>query len=70
MRHGMGVPQHLLLQVASRLLKTKLGGGACRTGPLAWLRAPGPQNLEVVEDVRSDPAPRIICPKDRNVTLW
>ena len=55
MRHSMRGPSHVPLQVASRLLKTNPGGGACRTGPLAWLRAPGPQNLEVDEDVRWDP---------------
>ena len=69
MRHGMRVPYHVLLQVASRLLKTNPGGGACRTGPLAWLRAPGPQNPEVDEDLRWDPPPRIIRPKERNVRL-
>ena len=36
---------------------------------MAWLRAPGPQNPEVDEDVRWDPPPRIICPKERNVRL-
>ena len=69
MRHGMRVPYHLLLQVASHLLKTNPGGGACRTGPLAWLPALGPQNPEVDEDVRWDPPPRIIRPKERNVRL-
>ena len=47
----------MLLQVASGLLKTDPGGGACRTGPLAWLRAPRPQNPEVDGDVRWDPPP-------------
>ena len=61
--------QHVLLQVASRLLKTNPGGGACRTGPVAWLRAPGPQNPEVDDDVRLDPPPRIVRPKERNVRL-
>ena len=65
MRHGMRVPYHVLLQVASRLLKTNPGGGACRTGPLAWLPAPGPWNQEVDEDVRWVPPPRIIRPKER-----
>ena len=69
MRHGMRVPYHLLLQVASHLLKTNPGGGACRTGPLAWLRALGPQNPEVDEDVRWDPPQHIIRPKERNVRL-
>ena len=39
------------------------------TGPLAWFRTPGPQNPEVVENVRCDPAPRIILSKERSVTL-
>ena len=69
MCHGMRVPSHLLPQVTSRLLKTNRGGGACRTGPLAWLRATGPQNPEVGEDVRWDPLPRIIRPKERSVRL-
>ena len=69
MRHGMRVCLHVLLQVASRLLKTNPGGGACRTGPLAWLPAPGLQNLEVDKAVRWDPPPRIIRPKERNVNL-
>ena len=34
---------------------------------MAWLRAPGPQNPEVDEDVRWDPPPRIIRLKQRNV---
>ena len=51
----------------SRLLKTNPGGGACRTGPLAWLRAPGLQNPEVDEDVQWDLPQRIIRPKKRNV---
>ena len=67
MQHGMRDPQHVLLQVASRLLKTNPGGCACRTGPLAWLRAPGPWNREVDKDVRGDPPPCIIRPKERNV---
>ena len=53
----------------SRLLKTNPGGGACRTGPLAWLPAPGPHNPEVDGDVRWHPLPRIIRPKERNVRL-
>ena len=69
MRHGLQVPWHVLLQVASRLLKTNPGGGACRTGPLAWFPAPGRQNPEVDEDVRWDPLPRIIRPKEGNVRL-
>ena len=36
---------------------------------MAWLRAPGPQNKEVDEDVRWDIPPRIIRPKERNVRL-
>ena len=36
---------------------------------MAWLRAPGPQNLQVDEDVRWDPPPRIIRPRERNVGL-
>ena len=36
---------------------------------MAWLRAPGPQNPEVDEDVRWDPPARIIRPKERNVRL-
>ena len=36
---------------------------------MAWLRAPGPQNPEVDEDVRWDPPPHIIRPKERNVRL-
>ena len=34
---------------------------------MAWLRVPGPQNLEVDEDARWDPPPRIILPRERNV---
>ena len=52
------------------LLKINPGGGVCRTGPMAWLAALGPQNLEVDEDVRWDPPPRIIRPKERSVRLW
>ena len=37
---------------------------------MAWLPAPGPQKPEVDEDVRWDSPPRIIRPKERNVTLW
>ena len=51
-RHAMGVPWDVLLQVASRLLKNIPGGGACTTGPLAWHRAPWPQNPKVDDDVR------------------
>ena len=69
MRHGMRFPEHVLLQVASRLLKNNPGRGACRTGPLAWLSAPGPQNPQVDEDVRWDPPPRITRPKEGNVRL-
>ena len=36
---------------------------------MAWLRAPGPQNPEVDGDVRWDPSPRIVRPKERNVRL-
>ena len=36
---------------------------------MAWLPAPGPQNLEVDEDVRQDPLPRIIRAKERSVRL-
>ena len=36
---------------------------------MAWLRAPGPQNPEIDEDVRWDPPTRIIRPKERNVRL-
>ena len=39
--------------------------GACRTGPLAWLLAPGSRTLEADEDVRWDSSPRIIRPKER-----
>ena len=52
-----------------RLLKSNPRGGACRTGPLAWLRASGPKNPEVDEDVRWDPPPKIIRRKERNVRL-
>ena len=36
---------------------------------MAWLPAPEPWNPEVVEDVRWDPPPRIIRPKERKVRL-
>ena len=36
---------------------------------MAWLPAPGPQNREVDGDVRWDPPPRIIYPKERSVRL-
>ena len=36
---------------------------------MAWLPAPGPQNPAVDEDVRWDPPPRIIRPKERSVRL-
>ena len=54
---------------ACKSRSTNPGGGARRTGSLSWLRAPRPQNLEVDEDVRWDPPPRIICPKEGNVRL-
>ena len=69
MRHSMQVPKHVLLQVASRLLKTNPCGAACRAGPLAWLWAAGSQNPEVDEDLRWDPPPLIIRPNERNVRL-
>ena len=50
-------------------LLTNPGWGACRTGPMAWLGAPEPQNPEVHEDVRWDPPPLINRPKERNVRL-
>ena len=59
---------HVDVATKSSLL-TKAGRGVCITGPLAWLGAPGPQNPEVDEDVRWDPPPRIIRPKERNVRL-
>ena len=36
---------------------------------MACLPAPGPQNLEVDENVRWDPPQRIIRPKERSVRL-
>ena len=36
---------------------------------MAWLPAPGPQNPEVDEDVRWDPPPRVIRPKERSLRL-
>ena len=36
---------------------------------MAWVPAPGPQNPEVDEDVRWDPPPCIIRPKERSVRL-
>ena len=59
----------MVLQVVSGLLKTNPGWGACRTGPLAWFRAPWAKDPEVDEDVRWDPPRRIIRPKERNLRL-
>ena len=67
--HGMRVPQHVLTQVVSCLQNTNPGWGASRTGPLAWLQAPRPQNQEVDEDVPWHPPQRIIGPKGRNGRL-
>ena len=36
---------------------------------MVWLPAPGPRNPEVDEDVRWDPSPHIIRPKERSLRL-
>ena len=48
-------------------LQTNPSGGACRTRPLALSLAPGPQNLEVDEEMQWDPPSCIIHSKERDV---